>query len=537
MNDETMKLNDSASDETRGENFGELNAFEDFNNPDSIPSAAQKLASDVTLPVPLPEADGPEDTQAISSEDASALTTKVAASDENGTQPVGAASADVPVQMGEPLGLTDENAAENTAAEEAPESEGAPSVEAPAGEQAAEMKKEATQPVKIPQSSPAWFSEIASFNEKTAGSAPKPPTAQPSRDDYFTGAWVKPASAQKNGESTWNTKPYGAWMPPGAPKPPVLQDDIPTIPPEVSPPAPISNSQPLPLKRVTETDPAATQLSTSAFAQRQEDKTSGTQPVRVAAAKSPRPAESKAQAARVPSQTKPVSPKLAKRKSFKSALPFLFVFLALLFIGFIFVGFQYFRIASTLPSVAELRSRASQFETTRILDRRGNILYEINDPNAGKRTYVPLEKISPYLIAATIATEDKEYYNHPGFDLLALARALWTNYTSGEIVSGASTITQQLARMLLLREERFEQTYDRKAREIILAAEITRRYSKEEVLELYLNEIFYGNLSYGIEAAAETYFNTTAADLQLWQSSFLAGLPQSPAVYDIYNNR
>jgi hypothetical protein len=161
--------------------------------------------------------------------------------------------------MGEPLGLTDENAAENTAAEEAPESEGAPSVEAPAGEQAAEMKKEATQPVKIPQSSPAWFSEIASFNEKTAGSAPKPPTAQPSRDDYFTGAWVKPASAQKNGESTWNTKPYGAWMPPGAPKPPVLQDDIPTIPPEVSPRAPISNSQPLPLKG-NGNGPAATLL-------------------------------------------------------------------------------------------------------------------------------------------------------------------------------------------------------------------------------------------------------------------------------------
>src|SRR5690606_20785068 len=128
-----------------------------------------------------------------------------------------------------------------------------------------------------------------------------------------------------------------------------------------------------------------------------------------------------------------------------------------------------------------------------------------------KRTYVPLDKISPYLIAATIATEDKEYYNHPGFDLMALARALWMNYTSGEIVSGASTITQQLARMLLLQEERFEQSYDRKAREIILAAEIPRRYSKEEVLELYLNEIFYGNLSYGIEAAAETYFNTPAA--------------------------
>ena len=76
-------------------------------------------------------------------------------------------------------------------------------------------------------------------------------------------------------------------------------------------------------------------------------------------------------------------------------------------------------IARTLPSVDELQTRASQFETTYILDRNGNILYEIVDPNAGKRTYVPLER-SPYLIAATIATEDKEYYNHPGFDLIAL---------------------------------------------------------------------------------------------------------------------
>ena len=118
-----------------------------------------------------------------------------------------------------------------------------------------------------------------------------------------------------------------------------------------------------------------------------------------------------------------------------------------------------------------------------------------------------------------------------------MARALYTNYTSGEIVSGASTITQQLARMLLLTDERFEQSYERKAREIILAAEITRRYTKDQVLELYLNEIFYGNLSYGIEAAANTYFNTTAAELNLWQSAFLAGIPQSPAIYDVYNNR
>ncbi len=200
--------------------------------------------------------------------------------------------------------------------------------------------------------------------------------------------------------------------------------------------------------------------------------------------------------------------------------------------------YQYNAIAATLPNVDDLRQRASQFETTRILDRNGNLLYEILDPTAGRRTYTSLDHISPYIVAATIATEDKEFYNHPGFDPVALARALWQNYTSGEIVSGASTITQQLARMLLLSpEERAERSYKRKAREIILAAEITRRYSKDEILELYLNEVNYGSLAYGIEAAAETYFGTTADKLTLAQASFLAGLPQSPSVHDIFTNR
>ena len=166
------------------------------------------------------------------------------------------------------------------------------------------------------------------------------------------------------------------------------------------------------------------------------------------------------------------------------------------------------------------------------------MLYEILDPNAGRRTYVPLDRISPNLIAAIIATEDKEFYNHPGFDVVALLRALWQNYTTGGIASGASTITQQLARLLLLSpEERFEISVNRKAREIILAAELTRRYTKEDVLELYLNEIYFGNLAYGIEAASETYFGTTAGTLNLSQAAFLAGLPQAPAVYDIYTNR
>ncbi|MBI2757606.1 MAG: PBP1A family penicillin-binding protein [Chloroflexi bacterium] len=200
--------------------------------------------------------------------------------------------------------------------------------------------------------------------------------------------------------------------------------------------------------------------------------------------------------------------------------------------------YEYYSIASSLPSISDLQQRASQFETTRILDRNGNLLYEIIDPNAGRRTYVTLDKISPALAAATIATEDKEFYNHPGYDVWAIMRAIWQNYTSKETVSGASTITQQLARAILLSpDERRQQTYFRKAREIILAAEITRRYSKDEILELYLNEIYYGNLAYGIEAAAETYFGTTADKLTLAQASFLAGLPQSPAVYDIFTNR
>ncbi|MCE9647225.1 MAG: PBP1A family penicillin-binding protein [Chloroflexi bacterium] len=217
------------------------------------------------------------------------------------------------------------------------------------------------------------------------------------------------------------------------------------------------------------------------------------------------------------------------------AMAFLGVILGLC-IGSYFV-YQYYSIASALPDVGGLSDKASQFETTRILDRNGQVLYEILDPNAGRRTYIPLSEISPNVVAATIATEDKGFYTHPGFDFWAIVRALWENYKTGGQGGGASTITQQLARALLLSpEERAQRTYSRKVREIILAAEITRRYSKDEILELYLNEIYYGNLAYGVEAAAETYFGKSAKNLTLGEAAFLAGLPQSPAVYDIYTN-
>jgi penicillin-binding protein 1C len=288
-------------------------------------------------------------------------------------------------------------------------------------------------------------------------------------------------------------------------------------------------------KRVDEVDRFATQVSPSAF--------------RAPPSSVSRTTQLSTQASPGSSSTRHVAINPKKRSRKKAINPFgsclLRGFIALLFVGIV-IGvilasiaiYQYYTIAATLPSIEDLKARASQFETTRILDRNGNELYEILDPNAGRRTYVTLDNMSPFVIAATIATEDKEYYSHPGYDPVAVVRALWQNYTNQTIVSGASTITQQLARMLLFSPaERTERTVQRKAREIILAAELTRRYSKEEILELFMNENYYGNLAYGIEAAAETYFGTTAKNLTIGQASFLAGLPQAPSVYDIYTNR
>lgn len=202
------------------------------------------------------------------------------------------------------------------------------------------------------------------------------------------------------------------------------------------------------------------------------------------------------------------------------------------FLGVAAMVVGYVSLADRLPSPTELQNRQAAFVSSKIYDREGHLLYEVMDPHGGRRTYVPLEEISPRLINATIATEDHDYWLHPGFDPIALARAVYYVLTEQEIVSGASTIPQQLARMMLLPEERFEQTAERKIKEMVLAAEVTRVYSKERILEIYLNELNYGNRAYGIQAAAETYFNTDAADLTLVQASFLAGLPQLPATYD-----
>jgi penicillin-binding protein 1C len=342
-------------------------------------------------------------------------------------------------------------------------------------------------------------------------------------------------------------------------------DEFPTIPPPPPPPSPSKPAQasledtqpsgiratrfrtstpphrpsnqtagPTPLpQRVDETDVDATRVTPAAYTS-----TPRTRPPLVPPTKPPPIARTPRKASSGAAPKRAVNWRQGVGCLLRMAIMGLFVLVVALVLGGSFVLYQYYTIAATLPSVDDLRQRAAQFETTRILDRNGNVLYEILDPSAGRRTYVKLDKISPYLIAATISTEDKEYYNHPGFDAMAIGRSFFQNFQGGEVSSGASTITQQLSRTLLFTpEERTERTYIRKVREAILAAEVTRRYTKDQILELYLNEIYYGNLAYGIQAAAETYFGTTADKLTLGQAAFLAGLPQAPAVYDVYNNR
>ena len=214
-----------------------------------------------------------------------------------------------------------------------------------------------------------------------------------------------------------------------------------------------------------------------------------------------------------------------------------FVILALLAMGGGLVG--YVVVAGSLEEdgaqPSELGRRVeSEFQTTRIYDRSGNVLNEALDVNAGLRIPVAYRQFPENLVNATVATEDANFFDHRGVDPIALIRALYYAVREREIVSGASTISQQLAKRVFLSPE---PTLDRKIKEAVLSAEISRIYPKEEILEYYLNEIYYGNLAYGAAAAAETYFNKNVSELTLAESAFLAGLPQLPAFYDPYTNR
>jgi len=178
-------------------------------------------------------------------------------------------------------------------------------------------------------------------------------------------------------------------------------------------------------------------------------------------------------------------------------------------------GVLYAWLIVGLPSFYDLHSQAIA-PSTKIYDRHDRLLYEIIDPHVGKHTPLPLDEIPLYLRQATIATEDANFYSNPGVDFRAILRALIINLRGGEVISGGSTITQQLARNLLLSpEERVQRTLTRKLRESILAWRLARTYTKYEILALYLNESYYGNLAYGVEAAAQAYFGKSASELDL----------------------
>jgi 1A family penicillin-binding protein len=184
-----------------------------------------------------------------------------------------------------------------------------------------------------------------------------------------------------------------------------------------------------------------------------------------------------------------------------------------------------------LPSVNQISSRQT-YKTAQVFDRHGALLWEFFD-EGGRRTVVPLSEISQYMIDAQLAAEDANFYTNPGIDLKGIVRAIYQNAMADDVVSGASTITQQLVRNVLLSEtERYDRSMSRKIKEALLAYQMTQKLSKSQILSLYLNEIYYGNGSYGVEAAAQGYFGKRARDLNLAEAALIAGLPASPSFYD-----
>lgn len=192
----------------------------------------------------------------------------------------------------------------------------------------------------------------------------------------------------------------------------------------------------------------------------------------------------------------------------------------------------YLWASTPLPDLRHLRERAA-IGNTRILDRTGKLLYAVPDPLSGSQQPLASDQIPLVLQQATIAIEDTNFYVNSGIDLRGIVRAAWSNLRSGTVVAGGSTITQQLARSFLLDPQLAQQrSLERKLREAVLALKLSASLPKAEILALYLNQIYYGGLSYGVEAAAQHYFGKPARDLDLAEAALLAGLPQAPAHYD-----
>src|SRR5204862_6186350 len=164
---------------------------------------------------------------------------------------------------------------------------------------------------------------------------------------------------------------------------------------------------------------------------------------------------------------------------------------------------------------------------------QGSKIYDDNDEpmtelHVERRIFVPLAQIPQVLRDAIIATEDRRFYRHWGVDPIGIARAVFSNYRRGRIVEGGSTITQQLTKLLFLTPDK---SLERKMKEAVLALELERRYSKDRILEMYLNQVYFGHGAYGVEAASRTYFGKSVSELNVREAALLAGLPRAPTTY------
>jgi len=204
----------------------------------------------------------------------------------------------------------------------------------------------------------------------------------------------------------------------------------------------------------------------------------------------------------------------------------IFVFAAVILS--IFVFFYYSR---QLPDPNAWQDR-QVVQSTKIYDREGkNLLYEIHGEE--KRTIVPFNEIPQLVKEATVVAEDAEFYSHSGINIRGILRAILADIKGGTLAEGGSSITQQLIKNAYLSPER---TLSRKIKELILSIALERRYSKDEILNFYLNQIPYGSNSYGIEAAAQTYFNKPAKELALTEVVYLVAMPKAPSYYSPYGN-
>ncbi len=197
----------------------------------------------------------------------------------------------------------------------------------------------------------------------------------------------------------------------------------------------------------------------------------------------------------------------------------------------VFIVFAYFFVLKDIPTTATI-GRKNFPQSTKIYDRNDKLLYTIYGNK--NQSFVSFKEIPQNLKNATIAIEDKDFYKHGAIDIRGIARAFLANITSQEIQQGGSTITQQLVKNSLLT---FEQTIQRKVKEIILAFIVESTHSKDQILELYLNQVSYGGTAYGVEAASEVYFDKPASKLNLAESAYLAALPEAPSLYSPFGSR